>query len=470
MPRYELSAKGPPKFWEIHIVGAEYTLREGTVGAVGKETTITEESHDAALEAAALLIEGRRRRGYRLVGGTEPTRDPVPEGQPLAPAPVIVESPPFLPQNPALDELIQADPDNPAGYLVYGDWLQTLGHPWGELIAVQHALERDPGRAAPGALRAIEAGYFDRYRRRLLGDLALRSQVKITFRLGFIAGARVDDSREFGALAIEDLVRTLQDLPAARFLSDLSVGPFTIPPGGDYGVPIARHTSPTRDYGPLIKLLTSRRVPRALRRLSLGTSALHDNSSVGTGGWPSLGQVEALSGAFPKLEELTLQTSGIHLDGIHLPDLRRFELRSAELPQAAIRAIVAAQWPKLSTLVLWLGTTPSAGDEQALLAPLLSWLEEGGLPSLRHLGLRCTRTTLALCNALARSRILKQLEGLDLWMGSLTDDGAGALRLQHAGAFSHLRVFNLENNRLTREGCLSLSAGMPSLRLGGQRP
>jgi uncharacterized protein (TIGR02996 family) len=477
MPRYELSSRKPPRFWEIHVVGAEYTLREGAVGTAGKESTITEVSHDAALEAAAMLIESRRKRGYLLVSGTEPTAEPAPDppadaalegpdsADPAA-APAVAEHSPFIPQNLALEQVIHGDPTDAAGYLVYGDWLQTQGHPWGELIAVQHALEREPDAENADSLRATEAAFLRKYELPLLGALARHSQVKLSFRLGFIAGARVNEGTWTNAASLRALVRALQRLPAARFLNDLWVGTLTHYVKGD--------------YGPVTAQLTARKAPQALRRLSLGMSALHDNSLMGaeippakgvaSGGaaWPLLGDLEALFNAFPKLEDVTLQTSDVHLGTIRLPELRAFELRSQTWARGIIHSLVTAEWPKLERLDLWFGRPLEPADEQAVLAPLLSCLDAGGMPALRHLGLRCTSSTRAICESLSRSRTLKQLESLDLWMGSLDDEGARTIA-RAAGAFAHLDVFNLENNLLTPESFHSLAGLMHCVWLGGQR-
>jgi uncharacterized protein (TIGR02996 family) len=57
-------------------------------------------------------------RGYERVAGDEPT----------------------LPSHAELLAAIRASPDELDSYLVLSDWLADRGDPWGELIAVQHAL------------------------------------------------------------------------------------------------------------------------------------------------------------------------------------------------------------------------------------------------------------------------------------------------------------------------------------------
>src|SRR5262245_57560532 len=52
---------------------------------------------------------------------------------------------PNLKRNAELEAVILEDPLDPAAWLVYGDWLEEVGDPRGELVAVQARLARDPG-------------------------------------------------------------------------------------------------------------------------------------------------------------------------------------------------------------------------------------------------------------------------------------------------------------------------------------
>ena len=51
-------------------------------------------------------------------------------------------------RNRELEAVIAADPEAVGPYLVYADWLTEQGEPWGELIALQVALEQAGDRAA----------------------------------------------------------------------------------------------------------------------------------------------------------------------------------------------------------------------------------------------------------------------------------------------------------------------------------
>src|SRR5690606_38064295 len=54
------------------------------------------------------------------------------------------DAPPQAKSNPELEARIEQTPDDVHGYEVYADWLQSVGDPRGELIAVQAALSKTP--------------------------------------------------------------------------------------------------------------------------------------------------------------------------------------------------------------------------------------------------------------------------------------------------------------------------------------
>ena len=73
------------------------------------------------------------------------------------------------PTEAALLAAIERDPEDPAPYLVYADWLQARGLPRGELIALQGGTDDHPGdhRISDAAKDHVvaNASYY-------LGDLA----------------------------------------------------------------------------------------------------------------------------------------------------------------------------------------------------------------------------------------------------------------------------------------------------------
>ena len=62
------------------------------------------------------------------------------------------------------------------------------------------------------------------------------------------------------------------------------------------------------------------------------------------------------------------------------------------------------------------------------------------------------------------SKILKQLEELDLSMGTMTAEGARHL-LDRADAFRHLKSLNLEENFIPDEVCAALKEAFPETKI-----
>src|SRR5262245_30750194 len=96
-----------------------------------------------------------------------------------------------IPVHPGLEAAIEADPDAAGGYLVYGDWLQGRGHPWGELIAIQQRLVNAAEGPETDALRALEASLIRTHGELLIGSLSRGDGILLEWRLGFLRGARV---------------------------------------------------------------------------------------------------------------------------------------------------------------------------------------------------------------------------------------------------------------------------------------
>src|SRR5258707_11757256 len=83
-------------------------------------------------------------------------------------------------RNPELEQVILAAPDDPAGYLVYADWLQANGDPRGELIVRQHG-DKDA------------QAWLDEHRDAFLGRFASAAPptFELEWRFGFIRKATI---------------------------------------------------------------------------------------------------------------------------------------------------------------------------------------------------------------------------------------------------------------------------------------
>ena len=111
--------------------------------------------------------------------------------------------------------------DDPA-YLVFADWLQSQGHPWGELVVLHHraAIAEEPGERAElerAAADLLEARGAD-----ILGGRP-RAADELVWHLGFVRRARLVTAADPGAVLAA--VRTLLAAPAARMLEALVLDP-----------------------------------------------------------------------------------------------------------------------------------------------------------------------------------------------------------------------------------------------------
>lgn len=127
---------------------------------------------------------------------------------------------PADPKQTELEAQILAHPDDDAGYLVYGDWLQAIGDPRGRLIAIQAA--RLAGDTP--ALAAAEAELLATHRDALIGpDAELEPLARIEWHLGFWRTLGLGQLGAGSPPAREPEVTRLLACASARFLRELQV-------------------------------------------------------------------------------------------------------------------------------------------------------------------------------------------------------------------------------------------------------
>ena len=318
---------------------------------------------------------------------------------------------------PRLEAAILSDPDDPAGYLVLADWLQTRGDPRGELIVLHHR----------GSEEA--AAHLERHAAALLGRFATSrpETFELEWRLGFIRSATIGWEM-FGGESEEDpssaQLAAFLALPSARFLEKLALGPTA----HDEELMLDELAAPIEEAA-----------PPNLRELYLGDTSDWDISSTSTR--------MPRSSSIPRMRTLRLRGGDVTLDeAIDLPELVSFTVESGSLDSGSLRAISAARWPNLESLEIWFGD-PNYGASGGV-AEVAALLDGRGLGKLRHLGLRNCPFADELAGALASSRILSQLATLDLSMGNLSDRGVATM-LADAPRFSHLQALDLDDNALT---------------------
>ncbi len=428
MPRYEFSEGTSNKFWEITLEGTSFTTRYGKMGTDGQTTEKSFKSEAEARKAYDKLVAEKTKKGYELVEG-----DGDEEGDD--------EEAPEEPRNPELARAILADPDDVQSYLVYGDWLQSQGHPRGELVAVHNAL-----RAAPGLPDLVKAAgaLLKKHERFLLGPLAPHQKTydgndrpAFGWHLGFIRSARLaysSFSHEDGEVDLGEITRSLLDHPSGQFLRDLVFG--------------LNNDDGDTDYSEVVAALCEAPRP-SIRSLFLADFEYPDENEMS---WNPVGDVSAVFGALQNLERLVLQGSEIDLGAaIDAPELKHLELHTGGLDQKVVQAIASGKFPALETLILWFGSD-NYGCNCAV-ADLLPLLEGANLPKVKHLGLMNCEFTDDIAAALATAEILPRLQTLDLSMGMMTDAGTAHL-VAHKAAFAHLTRLDVSDNYLTDQAPL----------------
>ncbi len=411
--RWENTEDGSSKFWEIKLDESSHTVRFGKIGTAGQEKTKDFESEGEAEDDADKLIAEKTKKGYRPVGK---------------------HGPDLGPSNPELEAAIGKDLDDARSYLVYADWLSGQSDPRGELIVLQHQEATSTDEAKVKELKKAGNTLIKKHREKLLGALAEfkdgdGKDLELEWHLGFIRGAHMswpmyDDDGSLERKAAKEL-GALLELPTAKFLRTLKLGPF---PGEEES-----------NFQPLINALAAK-PPRHLEELFLGELGDWDISMT------ALGDFSDAVPALQSLKKLTLRSGRIDFPkGFAFPELTDLTIETGSLTTSDIKEICLMKCPKLERLSLWFGSK-NYGASGGLkdIAPILM---ATGFPKLEHLGIMNCEFVNEVAAALPTSKVLKQLTSLDLSMGCLND--ASIDKMVASNAFGHLEALNLDDNGLT---------------------
>jgi hypothetical protein len=181
--------------------------------------------------------------------------------------------------------------------------------------------------------------------------------------------------------------------------------------------------------------------------------------------WIHQGDITPLLTAYPRLTELVVRGSeSLKLNPLRHNALQRLRFESGGLPGEVVRAVAESTLPALQDLRLWLGVENyGATWQQADLAAILAG---DNLGALRTLGLQNSDQQNDLARWVAESAVVRQLETLDLSMGTLTDVGA-----EHLLSLTHLKTLDLHHHYVSDEMAQRLRAALPGVRvdLGDRR-
>ncbi len=337
---------------------------------------------------------------------------------------------------------IERDPEDPAPYLVYADWLQGRGDVRGELMTLQGATEDRPGdhRISDAALDHVRAhaAYY-------LGPLAPfvdeTDYLQLGWRCGFIASAILTWNRRWQyrqrpERPADEVLTDLLQLESARFLTRLVVEP----------------TTDAMDWLSFTKVLASH-TPATLRELHLGPrddwSALRDTD---------LGYLSLIASRVPRLRELRVYGRPRALGTLELPELRAASIQleaGIEDYEAStvMRELAAANWPRIERLQIWGG-----GSVDAMTAVLRrdDWVVLG------ELGIHNCAFADPMCGAIVRSPLAPQLFRLTLAKGTLTDAGVATL-LSHAAQLPSLATIDVSETFVTEAGVRELRRLAPEV-------
>lgn len=324
---------------------------------------------------------------------------------------------------------------------VYADWLIANGDVRGEVAALELA---GKDRAAEARRVALDGALF--------GDLDVKLEIEVTglaWVNGFLDEASFKIESYESQTDLGALTRTFLELPVARLMTGLRFGLATV--DGE------------NDWQPVIEAIASTRAAAQLERLRFDdVDPEHSMISV-----TRFGDLGAVWKVLPRLREFTLRAGGDGtLGDIDAPELVKFVRVSGGLPAAEIEEILAARWPKLERLELWLGSANYGAEATVrLLAPLLDGRRAP--PAMTHLALMNAEITHELIGPLAKAPFLPRLKTLDLSKGALLDRDVDEL-VRHAGAFRHLQWIDLSENLLLQR-VDEVRAALPNAVLDHQR-
>ena len=404
MRRFEFKDARSYKFWEIQVEGNAFTVRYGKVGTDGVTQTKSYANADKAKAEAEKKIREKTNKGYAEV----------------ASAPV---------STPAA----ATSPDD--DWAVLADKLQAAGDPWGERIAVFRQWDEAKGKAkAPfkKRLNQLDEEHGEHFYGAALLALMAEENFEKTARLkwdsGYIVEARV------GATDYDhegpdpgEVMAALMKSPAVAHLRKLTLG---LPAYDD------------TNFGGYIRSIAATKLEK-LDYLFIGDFEYPEQTELS---WAVVGDVDKLLPAVPNLRTLRVRGAAIGFASLEHPKLQRLEIETGGLPRESIAGIAAAKAPELAHLEVWFGRRDYGGSDDITALDAL-WANPN-LPQLKHLGLQNAEMQDQIAAALANSKILAQVESVDMSMGTMHEPGARAI-LAAADSFKHLKSLNLEDNFIT---------------------
>lgn len=327
-------------------------------------------------------------------------------------------------RNPALEAELLAHPDDRERSLVYADWLQAQGDPFGELIV--HQVAAHGPDATPARVRAADDFLAD-HAQALLGRMAeyLDSAIHLRWSNGFVREARLArEADDHGSYEGPILLAWLLEQRACLLLRAL-----------EFESLLAKRSG---QLGEMIEVVAAHRPPH-VRALTIGQG--------------DEGELSPLFDALPDLRELNLVTARLRPVPLRFPQLRVLSLDLGWSGDAQAM-LTRSTLPRLESLTV-LG--PSDPD----------LLAQCDFSALRHLRLH---TGFEQALALVRSPIVIGLETLDLSGSELDDAVVHDVILPNLGRLRHLRRLDLSDNALGEDAAAAIEAAFgPGVAVIGEQ-
>jgi uncharacterized protein (TIGR02996 family) len=474
---FELVEGSSGKFWEVWCEGTAIYTRFGKLGATGQTRLKQEASPAAAMAALDKLVDEKTGDGYVEKG---------------ADGAIVTK---VIPLDKKELKRHLANLTEDAAYLVLADWLQSQGHPWGELIVLQHGAATAPAEKKRAQLEKAADKLLKQHGGAILGPTAHHADSHLTWRLGFVRKASVATPAEPKQVlaAVKDFVAQ----PAAQLLESLAVAP------------VPQTFATKRDWGD-----SSDNLHRPWPDLDALAGVIPERiTALGFGGWPvpaasayiEMPSFAKLSKAFPKLQRLELTGWAPEKPSkLALSQLTELAVRFNNASASDLEAITSSKLPKLERLTVWLGGSANCvldslyspedydeDDEDAERYPPtypssdLEKLDTYGidtdlgadgigefldaLPStVTHLAVQGAALTEEIYARIASHEVMKQLTTLDLSGGNLDDAMSRPLIAAKKG-LAHLQRLDVSDNQLTAAGVKKLTAAIPKLQAAHQR-
>jgi uncharacterized protein (TIGR02996 family) len=328
----------------------------------------------------------------------------------------------------ALEASIAQDPDNVEAYLVYADYLQGIGDPWGELIAVMVELER-----APTPLLEQRRDEILAESERFLPGVSEEHVTIEEWSRGYFRTVRFENQEDWMSddWDVLPVARRVLERPQTRGLRELRVG-------------ILRWMHQHEDAPRLLEEVARQGLAAQIEILRVGDI----DTDIDLAHHP-LGDLGVIGREYSGLRELLIHGSDFELETLSVPRLETLTIETCGLARENLRSVVGeVSREHLTSLVLWFGSQEYGAD--ATMDDVLPLLTGETLPRLQHLGLMNSEIADGIVAALPASPLLPRIRSLDLSLGTLSDEGAQPL-LDYAEAFAHLERLNIDDNFLSED-------------------